>query len=308
LVGLLEQSEQQIAWYHGDVVDYWQRDALAGARTAIETAYQFLSRTWEPGDRIFVFGAGRGGYCAHALARLLGTVGVLPPIWDDLVDFALDAYALPRTTRTTRDWWRVRQLIGDLNGGVDIAIPVAFLGTWDAIGAPALPAPPADALANVVAGRHALALDGTGPSRQIVPTAADGVEVAWFRGGHRDIAGGSGACEPLTGIAIDWILDGALAAGARISDEARCAAPAPGHADALAGSVHGMSWRKPPVDACVHASVEAYLQAHPEYWRRLPARVEWTDTEWIARGERLVAVDPSTSAPPWVARMAANAS
>jgi uncharacterized protein (DUF2235 family) len=308
LIGLLEQSDRQVTWYHGDAVGRWQRDAFLGARTAIETAYEFLSRTWQPGDGIFVFGAGRGGYCAHGLARLLGTVGVLPPMWHDLLDFALDAYAIPRTNRTTRDWWRVRQLIGDLNGGIDIAVPVTFLGTWDATGAPGLPTVLGDATANVETARHALALDGTGPSRQIVPAAADGVEVAWFRGGHRDIAGGAGKCEPLTSIAIDWILDGALVAGALLGRECHCAAPAPGHAEALAGSVHGMAWRKPPVDACVHASVEVYLQAHPEYWRRLPSRVAWADAEWIARGERLVAASASAPPPTSVARITAEAS
>jgi hypothetical protein len=31
-----------------------------------------------------------------------------------------------------------------------------------------------------------------------------------------------------------------------------------------------------------------YLRAHPEYWRRLPDRVVWSDRDWLARGERLV--------------------
>jgi hypothetical protein len=62
--------------------------------------------------------------------------------------------------------------------------------------------------------------------------------------------------------------------------------------------VHGVPWRKPPVDASVHASVGAYLQAHPEYWRRLPSRIVWADDDWIARGERLVvAPTPSVSVP-----------
>ncbi len=54
-----------------------------------------------------------------------------------------------------------------------------------------------------------------------------------------------------------------------------------------------MSWRRPPVDAAVHASVEVDLQAHPEYWRRLPARIVWADADWIARAERRVTSSPS---------------
>jgi len=51
-------------------------------------------------DRIYLFGVGRGAYCAHAMARLLGTVGVLP----DLMDYVLAAYAVPRTRRSPQDW------------------------------------------------------------------------------------------------------------------------------------------------------------------------------------------------------------
>lgn len=46
--------------------------------------------------------------------------------------------------------------------------------------------------------------------------------------------------------------------------------------------------RKLPQDARVHASVDLYMRAHPQYWRRLPARIEWADVEWLARGERLM--------------------
>ncbi|MET0475223.1 MAG: DUF2235 domain-containing protein [Mycobacterium sp.] len=287
---LLDQSEDQVTWYHRDVPNGRQREAFDCARTAVGEAYEFVSETWAPGDRIFVFGSGRGGYYAHALTRLLGTVGVLPTTWSDLVDFALSAYALPRTPRTPCDWWRVRQLIEDLNDDVDTTVPVAFLGTWDAVGAQGLPPLPSDAHANVVAARHALAIDHGPLHRQIVPVALDGVEAVWFRGGHCDIAGGPGACEPLTGIAVDWVLDGAKAAGVGVRADAIDAMPVPGHADALAGSVHGLPWRKPPVDASVHASIGVYLQAHPEYWRRLPSRIVWADEDWIARGERLVTV------------------
>jgi hypothetical protein len=307
VMGLLEQSVGQAAWYHRDTGGPWQRDALPGARDAIGAAYEFLCREWEPGDRIFVFGAGRGGYCAHALSRVLGMVGVLPAAWTDLVDFALSAYALPRTPRTLCDWWRVRHLIEDLNGDVDVSVSVAFLGTWDAVRAPGLPPLCLDAHANVAAARHALAIEGgLVHHRQVMPTPSDGVDAVWFRGGHCDVAGGQGACEPLAGIAVDWVLDGALAAGASVPDGMLC--PTPAHADALAGSVHGMALRRPPVDAHVHASVAAYLQAHPEYWRRLPPRIVWDDAEWLARGERLVAVAPPTAASARQADFAAVAS
>ena len=38
----------------------------------------------------------------------------------------------------------------------------------------------------------------------------------------------------------------------------------------------------------MHASVDVYLRAHPDYWRRLPARFAWSDVDWVARAERLL--------------------
>ena len=71
--------------------------------------------------------------------------------------------------------------------------------------------------------------------------------------------------------------------------------PAPSEFDALAGSARTISIRKLPADALVHASVDVYLRAHPVYWRRLPAHVIWADTDWLARGERLVHAEPTTA-------------
>ena len=295
LFGLLERSDDQIAWRHCPPPSRRPGVALQTARDAIAAGYDFLCQTWKPGDEIFVLGAGRGGYDAQALARVLGTAGLLQPAWSDLVDFVIDSYALPRTHRTTQDWWRVRQLIADLSGGIDVAVPVTFLGLWDAVHSAELPAPPDSLPANVIRGRHAVAIDG-GPLRhRVVAVPTDRVERVWFRGAHCDVVGGRGACDQLVGIAADWMLDGLLAAGVRVTAESRCAPTAPAQDDALAGSARNLSRRKPPLGAHVHASVEVYLRAHPEYWRRLPVRVLWADQEWLARGERLVAA--STPAP-----------
>ena len=113
LLRLLDESDEQITWYHpGTRVPAsdghrlarlrWREAAADDARATIAEAYEFLVDCWEPGDRIFMFGVGRGAYCAHALTRLLGTVGVLP----DLMDYVLAAYALPRTRRSPQDWRR----------------------------------------------------------------------------------------------------------------------------------------------------------------------------------------------------------
>lgn len=265
-------------------------------------AYEFLMDRWRPGDRLFIFGSGHGAYCARALTHLLGTVGVLrgtdPARWTaaDLTEYVLSAYAVPRTPRSTSDWRRVTQLAARLSGRKDIAVDVDFLGLWDTVAVPGLPQPDVpDPLPNVIAARHAVAIDGGyGPfDVQPLSPAGAGVEEVWFRGDHGDVTGGQHACTSLSQIALDWVLDGAVDAGAVLQPSNR---PAPSAVDALAGGAHTVSFRTVPEGAVVHASVESYLRAHPSYWRRLPAHVVWADPDWEARSERLVDT-PSTAEP-----------
>jgi hypothetical protein len=299
LLRLLEESDEQITWYHpGTPLPAsdrrlaglrWREAAVDDARATIAEAYEFLVDWWHPGDRIFMFGVGRGASCAHALTRLLGTVGVLP----DLMDYVLATYALPRTRRSPQDWQRVTMLAARLAGHREIGVPVQFLGLWDMARVPGRQATP---VTNVVAGRHAVAVDGGhGPLAGHLVEAPECVEEVWFRGAHCDVAGGPGACWPLADIALDWMLDGAAQAGVAVRGGSRCEAPTPSEYDALAGSARTISLRRLPASPLVHASVDVYLRAHPEYWRRLPAHVVWADADWLARSERLVDAGPSAA-------------
>ena len=310
LLRLLDDGDDQIVWYHSGARDpggrrlRWRGTAADDARDAIAEAYQFLIETWLPGDQLFVFGVGRGAYCAHALTRLLGTVGLLV----DLKDYVISAYALPRTRRTPEDWSRVADLTAQLSGADQNAVPVAFLGLWDMVKVPGVHAESTgESLSNVASGRHAVAVDGgTGPFGEHL-LGSEAIEEVWFRGAHCDVAGGPGACAKLAGIALDWMLDGAVRAGVEVRDDSAFEAPTPSDFDALAGSAPTMSVRKLPADALVHSSVEVYLREHPQYWRRLPAHVVWADMDWLARSERLV-VSEAPSVPADSEALAAVAS
>jgi uncharacterized protein (DUF2235 family) len=304
LFRLLDEDAEQIAWYDPgtQTVDRgflrramrWRKTAAGDARAAVAEAYDFLLDSWEPGDRIYMFGVGRGGYCAQTLTRLLGTVGLLP----ELKDYVLAAYAAPRTRRTPEDWQRVTRLFAELSPQHETSVPVWFLGLWDAVRVPGLRRSMPDPMPNVVFGRHAVAIDGP-PGERPVAAASERIEEVWFRGAHRDVAGGPGACRPLADITLDWMLDGAAKAGVSVDSSRRCTAPTPGEYDPLAGSARTISVRKVPADSLVHSSVDVYLREHAEYWRRLPAHVIWADVDWAARSERLM---PATTPPVRVER------
>lgn len=266
-------------------------------------AYRFLVDVWFPGDEIFLFGVGRGAACARELARLLGTIGVWPHRHDQLLDYLLAAYVLPHTERSAADWSCVRRLAAQLTGCRHATVPVRYLGLFDSVTIPGTARSAGDELPNVASGRHAVAIDGGHFGERL---GAPTVDEVWFRGAHCDVAGTAGACWPLADVALDWVLDGAVRAGLRL--RGGCRLPTPTELDALAvGSSHPLSMRRLPEDARLHASVDLYLRAHPQYWRRLPARVEWADVDWLARGERLVHTVAPLPEPPATPRELAAA-
>ncbi|MBO0679022.1 DUF2235 domain-containing protein [Mycolicibacterium sp. S2-37] len=301
--GLAEQSPQQLTWYDPGTAPQRRSAAAEIARATVAEAYHFLRDAWSPGDAIFVFGVGRSAVYARELSRLLGAIGIWPGRGDAVLDHLLDTCVLPRTARTDEDWRRIGRIAAAITDRDDAAVPVHYLGLWDAVGVPGVDQPTPGGLTNVVAGRHAMAIDGTSLGNLLgVPT----VEEAWFRGAHGDVAGTAGGCLPLADIALDWVLDGAVRAGLHLRDD--CRLPSPTEFDAVAASSHHtLSLRRVPEGAPVHASVEIYLRARPQYWRRLPARIEWVDLDWLARGERLVATPQVEQALPVAVRELATA-
>ena len=308
---LTSDDDRQVTWYDaGETVlnsprllnpaaRRWRGSVAAAARESVIDAYFFLAEHWEPEDRIFLLGAGRGAYCARALARLLGTVGMMADRADHVVEYALAAYALPGQRRTTQDWKQIHQMACALEGRSDVAVPVHFLGLWDTVKVPGTPSLcEEDWLGNVVSGRHAVAIDGgSGPFGECrIGRNDDAIEEVWFRGAHCDVVGGPNAYWPLADITLDWMLDGMAKAGAIIGDKGMPRTPAPTDRDALAEGARSLRLRRVPEDALVHASVEVYVRAHPDYWRRLPWHIVGSDLDWAARAERLPVRDTTPAA------------
>lgn len=288
---LLEDSDDQLLWWHpgGSArLPARRRRARAAAQEAVVDGYGFITEAWQRGDRIFLFGAGHGAYCARTLCRLLDTVGVLPQRCHHLLDYLLATYALPRRARTAQEWRRLTALTEILAGRSALAVPVHYLGLWDTVRVPGLPRAAATELpANVRTARHAVAIDGSPRGETLRGDTGQRLAEVWFRGVHADVAGGPRACRPLANIALGWVLDGALRAGLAVQDT-RQPAPVFSAADATAGHAHTVALRRLPPTPQIHASVQVYLNRHPAYWRRLPAAFRWADPDWAARGERLL--------------------
>ncbi len=79
-------SQRQVAKYlHGvgDSNNFLSRilggGLGAGLITRVVRGYTFVSRNYEPGDKIFLVGFSRGAYTARALAGMISAKGLLPP-------------------------------------------------------------------------------------------------------------------------------------------------------------------------------------------------------------------------------------
>jgi len=101
----LVRGRSQVCYYHPGVGTMGARNALSpagkwwtrilglafgyGISDNLADAYQFLMRTFEPGDHLYVFGFSRGAYTARALCGMLHIVGLLDRNNEGLIPFAV---------------------------------------------------------------------------------------------------------------------------------------------------------------------------------------------------------------------------
>src|SRR3954462_12120429 len=81
-----------------------------GLITRIVRGYTFVSRNYEPGDKIFLIGFSRGAYIVRALAGLISAKGLLPP------DVASDETKQEAYRQGSAMWYAWRR---DVVGGLD---------------------------------------------------------------------------------------------------------------------------------------------------------------------------------------------
>jgi len=215
----------------------------AGLVTRIVRGYTFVSRTYKPGDKIFLIGFSRGAYTARSLAGLIAAKGLLDGNLD--LDDKEQAYKLGAAV-----WYSYRQsalaaadrhnFLGDLENAVD-GLPGFFLrpvpagaltppppidtvAVWDTVGALGIPEYNRAKVAidafrfcdtklslKVSHGIHAVSLDEQRPN--FAPTLwdpDDRIVQMLFPGAHADVGGGYERANNESGLsdgALRWMMD-----------------------------------------------------------------------------------------------------
>jgi uncharacterized protein (DUF2235 family) len=277
-----------------------------GLRENLGQAYSFLMQTYEPGDQIFVFGFSRGAYNARALTGMLDVFGVFRAGSENLVPYAVSAYAKqqrrghddPAFFQGLRVYAKTHSITR--NGHT----PVHFVGLWDTVKSAGtltrqLTWPFTRQLPHAHTIRHAVAIDEVrrpfapylvnhpNPNHLMVDKDQDLVEV-WFSGVHSDVGGMFSSGTRLSDIPLKWMADEAVACELRVRPHAYADMSRLDGVDPT-GPWHKMPWvwqllgpgrRTVPDTALIHASVRERVAKDPSYAKRLPAAPNYVCDNW----------------------------
>jgi len=204
----------------------------AGFFSKVIAAYIFLMRTFESGDRVFLFGFSRGAHTARVLAALLHTFGLLRRGNEGLVPFILVMLKKFRTqgvnSNVANNWLMLNRFRLTFSQSTDESkrFPIHFVGVWDTVGSVGwiwdLAQFNTVRNPSIRTFRHALALDERRSFFQptlCVATPGQDVAEVWFSGSHGDVGGGYPDNCGLWRISFEWLLNEARAAGLEISEE-----------------------------------------------------------------------------------------
>jgi uncharacterized protein (DUF2235 family) len=269
-----------------------------GLNSDISDIYVFISNSFQPNDRLFLFGFSRGAYTVRAVASLLHMYGLVPAGDERLVPYVV------------RMMWAIRALQRRSGVGagsdprVDEYFGLArefkatfsrtcqphFIGVWDTVSsvgwfADPLSLPYTASNPDIAIGRHAVAIDErraffrTNLWRQSAEAALAGprdLKQVWFPGVHCDVGGGYPEPESgLSKIALEWMINEARGAELLL-DEDRVA---------LMLGQKGNGYAAPDADAPAHESLTQWW-VPAEYvpkprWEG--GRREWRSNRFRAR-------------------------
>lgn len=216
-----EPERPQLVYYDSGVGTGGRWDRIKGGifgvglSRNVTQAYEAIGRTYQPGDRLFLFGFSRGAYTARSLAGLIGLCGI--PNFTEMADAeararaVAEAYAAYRTKPGQKGDPRTEKAkaFATAYGYEAPQNKVWFVGVWDTVGALGVPVSALSFIAqskhsfhdpalgpHIRNARHAMAIDERrkpfAPSLWSVANAAAGqtVEQLWFPGAHSNVGGG----------------------------------------------------------------------------------------------------------------------
>lgn len=217
----------------------------AGLISRIVRGYTFISRNYEPGDRIIIVGFSRGAYTARALGGMIAKDGLLDykalniTSKEEAYQYGLYVWASYREKRVASlarkainlVWKKVVCLGKEVHVEQMIRdVPIHAIGVWDTVGAMGIPVyetekgdansrmdlfrfADTDLSVKVANGFHALAIDEHRIDFAPTPwTPRAGIEQAWFIGAHADVGGGYEESD-LSDFALKWISEKLSAQG-----------------------------------------------------------------------------------------------
>ncbi len=233
-----EADDDNLLNKFGDWLDKKLGGAIGdGLEEKIFDAYRFLAFNYTPGDEIFIFGFSRGAYTARSLCGLIYASGLVKR---EKIGALGEAYRLYRD----REVWPGHPKAVAFRQAHGESVPIAYLGCFDTVGMNGVPDViswlPIDRLFNrghgfhdtflnrdIQSARHACALDERRKAFPVTVMQAskacppDQVEERWFPGFHGGIGGGSPADQAFSDTALDWVAQGAEAAGMKFSHSLR---------------------------------------------------------------------------------------
>jgi uncharacterized protein (DUF2235 family) len=223
-----------------------------GLSRNVKQLYLQLSRVYEPGDRIYLFGFSRGAFTVRTLAGMIVSCGILNTRHADFpteaalrkgIERVYSEYrkrcrtklaALLRPDRDPGPSYSKRHCVKDPEFAPDGRVRIRFVGVWDTVDAVGLPLRIADVWNDWVwrfkfpdrklsplvdKACHALAVDDERESFTPVlwdeTEEPDGrIEQVWFAGAHSNVGGGYPR-QGMSLVALDWMMNRAEEANLR---------------------------------------------------------------------------------------------
>lgn len=244
---LIHDTPAQVTYYHPGIGTMEPFGALSpltrritrllgmafgyGLENDVRDAYVFIMQTYEPGDRIYLFGFSRGAFTVRVVASLIRMYGVIRHGNEPLVPHAIRMLVgIQRAGDDRAAAGAYFDLAREFKAAMSCASPdIHFVGIWDTVSSVGwidnpLHVPYESNNPDIRIGRHAVSID---ERRAFFRThlwqpprnAADrrgprDLQQVWFPGVHSDVGGGYPEAESgLSKYALEWMLcEGAAAA------------------------------------------------------------------------------------------------